>query len=135
MKTITYVVIKDSACSDCIESVTQQWRKSMLSILSTSFCEFYGTCLCSHTQKTILLRPIHSFTKQIINLKVVDIHGMIFPYIPYKLLPYSLLNKIQVTFKVVPCLILGLFAGFLKVYINFGPMLQGGGWVGGWVSE
>ena len=42
----------------------------------------------------------------------------------------NLLNKMQFTFEVVPCLILGLFRQFLKVCINFGPVLQVG-WVGG----
>ena len=43
----------------------------------------------------------------------------------------NLLNKIQFTFEVVSCLILGLSNDFLKVWINFSPALQGGGWVGG----
>ena len=43
----------------------------------------------------------------------------------------NLLNKIQFTFEVVPCLILGLSDDFLKVCINFGPVLQGSGWMGG----
>ena len=41
------------------------------------------------------------------------------------------LNKIQFTFEVVPCLILGFLMIFSKVCINFSPALQGGGWVGG----
>ena len=41
----------------------------------------------------------------------------------------NLLNKIQFTFEVVPCLILGLFRRFFsKVCINFSPVLRGGGW-------
>ena len=43
----------------------------------------------------------------------------------------NLLNKIQFTFEVVPCLILGLSDDFSKVCINFSPVLQGGGWEGG----
>ena len=40
----------------------------------------------------------------------------------------NLLNKIQFTFEVVPCLILGLFRQFFsQVCINFGPALQGVG--------
>ena len=38
------------------------------------------------------------------------------------------LNKIQFTYEFVPCLILD---DFLEVCINFGPVLQGGRWVGG----
>ena len=44
----------------------------------------------------------------------------------------NLLNKIQFTFEVVPCLISGLFRRFFsKVCINFSPVLRGGGRVGG----
>ena len=44
----------------------------------------------------------------------------------------NLLNKIQFTFEVVPCLILGLFQTiFSQVCINFGLELQRSGWVGG----
>ena len=57
---------KDSARSNYIESVNQQWRKSALPILSSSHCEFYGARSCTHARKTILLAPIHSFTKQIV---------------------------------------------------------------------
>ena len=32
----------------------------------TNHCEFYGTCLCSHAQKTIPMAPFHSFTKPIV---------------------------------------------------------------------
>ena len=50
----------------------------------------------------------------------------------------NLLNQIQFTFEVVPCLILGLFRQFFsQVYINFGQALQEGGWAGGgegWVG-
>ena len=35
-------------------------------ILSTDHYEFYETHSCTHTQKTIPLAPIHSFTKQIV---------------------------------------------------------------------
>ena len=48
-----FLVIKDSARSNCIESVTQKWRKSAPPILSTSHCEFKGTSLCAHARKTI----------------------------------------------------------------------------------
>ena len=44
-----------------VESVTQQWRKLVPLILSTSHWELNG----AHAQKTIPLVPIHSFTKQI----------------------------------------------------------------------
>ena len=37
-------------------------------ILSTSHCEFYGTRLCAHARKIILLVPIHLFTRQIVPL-------------------------------------------------------------------
>ena len=60
------IVIKDSARSNYIESVIQQWRKSAPPILSTSHGELYGICLCAHTRKTIPLAPIHLFTKQIV---------------------------------------------------------------------
>ena len=43
----------------------------------------------------------------------------------------NLLNKIQFTFEVVSCLISGLSDDFLEVCINFGPVLQGGGRMGG----
>ena len=66
MKAIAYVVIKDSVCSNNIELVTQQWRKSALSTLSTSQCKLYGTRSCTHAQKTIPMAPIHSFTKQMV---------------------------------------------------------------------
>ena len=52
--------------SNYIESVTQQWRKSVPPILSTSRCEFNGTHSCAHARKTIPLAPIHLFTKQIV---------------------------------------------------------------------
>ena len=51
-----------------IESVTRQWRKSAPPILSTSHCEFYGASSCAHARKTILLVPIHPFTRQIVPL-------------------------------------------------------------------
>ena len=71
-----------------MESVTQQWRKSVPPILSTSYCEFHGAHSCAHAQKTIPLAPIHSFTKQIVlELKLFDIHYTSFPHAPYKLLP------------------------------------------------
>ena len=54
----------DSARSNDIESVTQQWRKSAPPILSTSHCEFNGACSCAHARKTIPLALIHPFTKQ-----------------------------------------------------------------------
>ena len=60
------LVIQDSARSNYIELVTQQWRKLVPPILSTSHCEFNGTRSCTHAQKTIPLAPIHSFTKQIV---------------------------------------------------------------------
>ena len=41
-------------------------QKSASSILSTSYCEFYGTCSCTYTQKIVLLAPIHLFAKQIV---------------------------------------------------------------------
>ena len=46
-----HLVIKDSACSNYIESVTRQKRKSAPPILSTSHCEPYGTRLCAHARK------------------------------------------------------------------------------------
>ena len=45
----------------------------------------------------------------------------------------NLLNKIQFTFEVVPCLILGLQTIFWKVCITFSRALRAGGWVGGGV--
>ena len=48
------------SCSNYIESVTQQWRKSAPPILSTSHCEFYGACSCIHARK---LSPWHQFTR------------------------------------------------------------------------
>ena len=60
------IVIQDSERSNYIELVTRQWRKSVPPILSTSHCEFYGIRSCAHARKTILLAPIHSFTKQIV---------------------------------------------------------------------
>ena len=59
------LVIKDSARSNYIESVTQQWRKLAPPILSTSHCEFNGAGSCTHARKTISKAPIHPFTKQI----------------------------------------------------------------------
>ena len=49
--------------------------------------------------------------------------------------PSNLLNKIQFTFEVVPRPFQTIFP---KVYINFSPVLQGGGWEGGgeeWVRR
>ena len=43
----------------------------------------------------------------------------------------SIKYKIQFTFEVVPCLILGLLDDFSQVCINFSPALQGGGWEAG----
>ena len=43
----------------------------------------------------------------------------------------NLLNKIEFTFEVVPCLILGFSDDSLQMCINFSPALQGGEWVGG----
>ena len=45
----------------------------------------------------------------------------------------NLLNKVQFTFEVIPCLILGLSVQtiFSKVCIDFSPVLRGGGWEGG----
>ena len=43
----------------------------------------------------------------------------------------NLLNIAQFTFEVVPCFILGLLDDFLKLCINFSPVLRGGGWEGG----
>ena len=62
------LVIKDSACCNDIESVTQQWRKSAPPILSASHCEFNGARSCAHAWKTIPLAPIHPFTKQMLPL-------------------------------------------------------------------
>ena len=60
--------MRDSAHSNYIESVTQQWRKLVPRILSTRYryCEFYGTRSCAHVQKTIPLAPIRLFTRQIL---------------------------------------------------------------------
>ena len=44
------LVINYSACSNHIESTTQQWRKLAPPILSTSHCEFNGTRSCAHAQ-------------------------------------------------------------------------------------
>ena len=60
------IVIQDSERSNYIELVTRQWRKSVPPILSISHCEFHGARFCAHARKTILLAPIHSFTKQIV---------------------------------------------------------------------
>ena len=49
-----------------IELATQQWRKSVPIILSTSHCKFNGTRSCTHIRKTIPQAPIRSFTKQIV---------------------------------------------------------------------
>ena len=49
------------ACSNYIEPVTQQWRKSAPPILSSSHCEFNGVRSCTHARKTIPMAPIHSF--------------------------------------------------------------------------
>ena len=54
------LVIKVSAHSNYIESVTRQWRKPAPPILSTSHCEFYGTRSCAHTQKQ---SPWHPFIR------------------------------------------------------------------------
>ena len=45
-----------------LESVTQQWRKSVVPILSIDHCED-DAHLCAHAQKTIPLTPIQSFTR------------------------------------------------------------------------
>ena len=66
VKFVNALIIKDSARSNYIESVTQQWRKSAPPILSTSHCEFNGIRSCVHARKTIPLAPIHPFTKQIV---------------------------------------------------------------------
>ena len=42
-------------------------------ILSTSHCEFNGTHSCAHARKTILLAPIHPFTKQTVATFIVSI--------------------------------------------------------------
>ena len=87
-------VIKNSACSNHIELATQQWRnqRHQFVILSTFHCEFNGARSCSHAQKIIPLAPTHSFNSifivsTIIDLKLVDIHGMSFSQIPYKCPP------------------------------------------------
>ena len=59
------LVIKDSACSNYIELVTQQWRKSVPEYqpLRVSWHLF----TCAHAKKPILLASIHLlFTKQIV---------------------------------------------------------------------
>ena len=43
----------------------------------------------------------------------------------------NLLNKIQFTFKVVPCLILGLFRRFFRRCASILAQCYEGGWVGG----
>ena len=60
------LVIKDSAHSNYIESVNQQWRKSAPPILSSSHCEPYGARSCAHARKTIPPAPTHPPTKQIV---------------------------------------------------------------------
>ena len=54
------LVIKDSARSNDIESVTQQWRKSAPPILSTSHCEFNGAVHAPTLEKP---SPWHQFTR------------------------------------------------------------------------
>ena len=52
-----HLVIKDSACSNHIESATQQWKKSAPPILSTSYCEFI------HVPTLKKPSPWHQFTR------------------------------------------------------------------------
>ena len=85
----------DSACSNDIESVAQQRRKSAPPILSTSHCEFNGARLCAHARKTIPLAPIHSFTKQMVP----------------SLCPESLTRSLSRSFSPVLCVC--LIKGFL----------------------
>ena len=59
------LVIKDSAHSNYIESVTQQWRKSAPPILSTSHCEFMVPIRMPTLEKPSLW---HLFTRQIVPL-------------------------------------------------------------------
>ena len=66
------LVINDSARSNHIELVTQQWRKLEPPIPSTSHCEFNGIRLCTHARKTIPLAPIHPFTTQIRSTFIVS---------------------------------------------------------------
>ena len=42
-------IIKNSAHSNHVESVTQQWKKSVPPIQSTSHCEFNGARSCAHS--------------------------------------------------------------------------------------
>ena len=85
------LVINDSARSNYIESVTQQWRKSAPPILSNSQCEFNGAVCAPTLEKP---SPWHLFThllnfnvSRIVELKSFDIHYMSFPHESYKLLP------------------------------------------------
>ena len=55
-----HLVINDSARSNYIESVTQQWRKSAPPILSTSHCEFHGAIRAPTLEKP---SPWHLFTR------------------------------------------------------------------------
>ena len=89
------LVIKDSARSKDIELVTQQWRKSVPPILIASHCEVNGARSCAHTQKTIPLSPIHSFTKQMVP----------------SLCPESLTRSLLRSFSLVLCV--RLIKGFL----------------------
>ena len=89
------LVIKDSARSNDIESVAQQWRKSAPPILSTSRCEFNGTRSCAHARKTIPLAPIHPFTKQMVP----------------SLCPQSLTRSLSRSFSPVLCVL--FIKGFL----------------------
>ena len=54
------LVIKDSAHSNNIESVSQQWRESAPPILSTSHCEFNGAVRAPTLEKP---SPWHQFTR------------------------------------------------------------------------
>ena len=92
-----HLVIKDSACSNHIESVTQQWRKLVPPILSISHYEFNGARLCTQAQKPSFWHQFYYlFTKHtlpplypysLINAKFVEIVFTGFSYAPYKMPP------------------------------------------------
>ena len=83
----------------------------MPSILSSSHCEFNGACSCTHARKTILLAPIHPFTKQMVPLLCPELltrslskSFSSFSYAPYKVVPF--INNILRMHRFFLCLFL-----------------------------
>ena len=94
-----------------------QWRNLAPLILST---EFNGTRSCAHARKTILLAPIHSFTRQIVATfivsSIIDLRFFAIGHTCFSTAPY----KLSITFlRTRRPFLSHLFVGFLElVHVN-----------------